>query len=902
MNIFKIQPASCSTLQTSPRIQGICHLSQFIFWLDFICYILCMTWHYTYHPKTSFLTYQQFHNVLKLLAFIAIINIVFLCGYSKQQLIEITVLLVVFALARYYSQNDDGFLFYSMAIALSCRRIHPGDLRKKLFSIYLLVFFGVIFLYSLGIFSSMNLNESRPRYNLGFSHYNTLGLVVLCILMLWILLRYTEFIWIDYLLCTISFIFVWKVPNSRTSALCILLLSIGVFFSKHFDIFRLHIVKYMVLLLYPGMAVFSFLCTFYYSPDNPIFSLLNSLLSGRLSFGQSFLKKYSIPLLGQQVRRINFAQAKKAGIPPEILDNGYLRILLQLGLLTFIIFLIIITYIFYRAFQEKNYAVIICLIVIAFYNLSEYFMTCLFANPFLFFFTFYRYGPATEANELINSSILTSSKREQIMKKCGFYEKFIDMKQYLHYLALHWISILLVAVLVALAACGLNLKNQIAAQKQYNKKYPDNTKEITLTLNENEIESLKQYLSDVRLLETYSAYKDNSFYMSIDAANVPHFAQTYTFSSTQSNDSTVVSNTIRAAMNSMVQTAKTDDFFKAWISHSELENLTPENLRELFTISIANATQITLEICAPDETILSCLSEAFTSVWETDTFEDLKKSNPDLQMIPGTSYVYTCRDTKIRDVQANILNQVSTYTTKKNNSYEKLSENAKKYFEKYDASSDIALGDPITYTQKTSAPGISKKKTVLAGMTAGGIAFLLSIAFWLIMYLLTDHIWGRRTIAITYSLPLIGSFVPDTTNEFIHYRTNHIVWKFYNNHLSRNGQTNQELTFSLRCILGLTAGKKLHHLLVLSDSLTACPEISSQLHEFLTDTAAENVTIVSAKELVSPSTAKDNLMPDKIDAVLFAPIIGHSTHKQMEHVIELSSHYTDKVLGYVMIE
>lgn len=900
MNVVKSRQESCNSLQTSSTKRGIYHISQIVFWLEFICFMVCMTWHFTYHTTVSFLKYNQLHQVLELVTVLAIFNIIFLCGYSRKQLLEIILLLLLLAISRYNSQNDDGYLLYSMAIAFSCRHIYPNELIKKLFCIYLAVFFGVLFLYRMGIFSTLVSEEGRFRMNFGFSHYNTMGMVIMCIVMLWILLRYEKIRWFDYIVWLGSAVFVMEVPNSRAAALCIFLLTIGVFFSKFFNIFQLRSVKAIAFFIFPAMAIFSYLSSLFYSPKSTVLSVLNTLFSERLSFGHDYLNKYSITLLGQKIRRINPDQASKYGIPPEILDNGYLRILLQLGVVTSIVILAIFFYILYRGLKKEHYAVIIGLMVTAIYNVSEFYMTCLFANPFLFFFTYYRYGYAPE---LVDSKINSDSPGGiQNLKEYCYYGKYIDMKQSLHYLALHWLSILLVTITVIAAACGINLKNQAEAQKSHQEKYPDNSKEITLCLSEDELSALQQFFSDSKLLDTYKAYNSNSLYMAIDANNTPHYTVTYVFSCTESIDPTTASNDIRAAMNTMQQEAKKDTFFNNWAAVSGFEETSSGNLRDLLTITTVNNTQMIVEICAPDVEILNYLADSFISLWENDLFAQTQKLYPTMQIRQENPYIYTSRDTKIRDTQSNIQNQITTYAAKKNNDFEQLSDNAKKYLEKYEESKDISLGEPITYTQKVSAVGISKKKVGIAGIKAGSIAILLLLLFWLVIYMATNRIWGRRTIKYSYQINNLGSFIPDETAERTLKPTNQAVWKFYCNHTARNGKTNQDLSFRLRCLLGLNCDEKIHHVLVLSDALKKCEQMKSQLNEFLSTEIAETVTILSGNELAASGKNSSANLPNNVDAVLITSVMGRSTYANLEYLLSLCSPYGDKMLGYLMIE
>lgn len=898
MNLSTAKHQSCPSLQDPPRDQGIWHISQVVFWLEFVCFLICMTWHYTYHTTVSFLNSQQQRQLLEIVTWIAVFNIFFLCGYNRRQLLEISFLLLLLLLSRYNSQFDDGYLLYSMAIALSCRRIQPHELLRRVFWLYLLIFSSVLFLYRFGLLSPMHSKEERYRMNLGFSHYNTLGMVIVCIVILWILLRYEKTRWYDYLVWLGAAFFVWEVPNSRTATLCILLLLTGVFLSKNCKMFEKHLFRILAISVFPVMAGLSYISAALYSPDNPVLFFLNQLFSYRIRFGNDYLNKYQITLFGQKIRRINPDTAAKRGISPEILDNGYLRILLQLGIITFIVVLLIFIYIEYRALQEKQYAIVIGLFVIAFYNLSEFYMTSLFANTFLFFFTYYRYG--SEITE--TTSYPTHSERKRLMHAYEYHGKYIDMKQYIHYLALHWLSLLLAVLITSVTACGITFQKQNAAQTAFHEMYPDGQKDVTLTLTEEETVLAQQYLTDMKLLTTYKTFADTSLYMAIDANNAPHAVITYTASCPGETDTVLATNWIKESINTLQQEIKRDSFFEKWAAQCQITDHTPSMLRDLLTITIANNTQISAEICAPDKEILTTLADSFTTLLTNEVFPLLQTENPQIQFQSEDYYIYTSRDTKIRDAQASILNQVSTYTTKSAADLEKLSDNAKQYLEKYSEHDTVSFGEPITYSKKMSAVYISKKKILLSGLKAGILAAFLVSLFWLISYIATRRIYGRGTLEKTYHIRWLGSFIPEETAERILQRANRHVWKYYCKHAGKHGQTNLELALTLRSLLHLCGEKKLSHLLVFSDVLSSNEQMCHQLQEFLSAKTAAKVTVCSSQELLCAAETEEDYSPENADAILIACVMGCSSFQGMEQLISFSALYDDRFLGYLMIE
>lgn len=488
------------SLHTHFSQKSTIRLSVQIFYLEFILFMAGMIWHHTDHASTSFFTYWTFIALTECLALLAVLNIFFLCSYSKRQLCEIAALLVLLLISHYCSHRDDGFLLCSIALVLSAHRVQPASIFRNIFKAYLAVCGIVFLLYALHILNKWELTPPRYRYNLGFSHPNMLGLVVVCIVFVWLIIRYGHLKWYDYAGWCACIAFVWLVPNSRTAALAIALLIIFTLLSKTLNIFRFKIVRVICYLSFPALAVFSYTLSYFYRGDSRLYLVFDALFSKRFSSGQVFLQQYPITLFGQKLTRISQMTARNTGQQPAILDNGYLRLLLQLGLVTTLIFLALLIYIMYRSLQEKHYAVTIGLLVISFYTVSEYFLASLFCNAFLLFFMYYRYGTAGSDGE-IQRYPLPSEELSSDTPFCYACPQ-PDNHSYLHFLKKHRLCILLFTVVAIAIFGGNSLKQQIDATKAYHAAYPDGTQEIVLTLSADELPAVEQYLQAKETADT----------------------------------------------------------------------------------------------------------------------------------------------------------------------------------------------------------------------------------------------------------------------------------------------------------------------------------------------------------------------------------------------------------------
>ncbi len=487
---------SSASLHQKPTVR----LSIQIFYLEFILFVAGMIWHHTYHASTPFFTYRTFISLTEFLALLAALNIFFLCGYSKRQLCEIAALLVLLLISHYCSHRDDGFLLCSIALMLSAHRVQPASIFRNIFKAYLAVCGIVFLLYALHILNKWELTPPRYRYNLGFSHPNMLGLVVVCIVFVWLIIRYGHLKWYDYVGWCGCIAFVWLVPNSRTAALGIALLLILTLLSRVLNIFHFKIIRLICYLSFPALAIFSYIFSYFYSGDSRLYQIIDALFSQRLSYGHMFLQQHTTPVFGQKIVRINEVTARNTNQTALILDNGYLRLLLQLGLVTAFVFLALLTYIMYRSLQEKHYAVTIGLLVISIYTVSEYFLASLFCNAFLIFFMYYRYGTAGPNGE-IQQYPLPDEKLSSDTPFCYACPQ-PDDHSYLRFLQKHRLCILLFTVVAIAIFGGGSLIHQIDATKAYHAAYPDGTQEIVLTLSADELPAVEQYLQAKETADT----------------------------------------------------------------------------------------------------------------------------------------------------------------------------------------------------------------------------------------------------------------------------------------------------------------------------------------------------------------------------------------------------------------
>ena len=133
-------------------------------------------------------------------------------------------------------------------------------------------------------------------------------------------------------------------------------------------------------------AVVSVFLTVAYSSDSLLMESLNSFLGRRLEYGQRALETYGIPVLGQDVEFVGAGLSMlgtRKGGDYFYLDNIYLRILVEYGVVAFAFYLLGYTVCMYRAWKSGNAVLMIALLALALHGMVDNLMLYLWYCPFL---------------------------------------------------------------------------------------------------------------------------------------------------------------------------------------------------------------------------------------------------------------------------------------------------------------------------------------------------------------------------------------------------------------------------------------------------------------------------------------------------------------------------------------
>lgn len=275
-----------------------------------------------------------------------ILCVVLFFNYTLREILLIAILFFIFFIVAIKSSN---FYFLELLLTtLFLKDIPLSKIAKRILYIQIIFFLSVLVLYILRILPDIvSIRSGVIRSSLGFSHPNTPGMFLFSILILVSILidnKVTKAVILSFFI--ILGVTIFSYTNSRSSILIlgsVLLVNVGnSFFSK----FKLYIFnfKYFIPIIFTSFTLISYIASILYGKGNLFVKNLDTFLTGRISLGYKFIREYGFSIFGQNIS-YGFWTEGTVFSKYRFLDNVYLKVLLNYGVVIFLVFLIYFTFV-----------------------------------------------------------------------------------------------------------------------------------------------------------------------------------------------------------------------------------------------------------------------------------------------------------------------------------------------------------------------------------------------------------------------------------------------------------------------------------------------------------------------------------------------------------------------------
>lgn len=233
-------------------------------------------------------------------------------------------------------------------------------------------------------------NTKSIRYSLGFHHPNELHMHFFIIIIMLLTIFYKKVKCSHYIYIAILNIIVYRYSVSRTGMIAVFGAIIITFMLKLFEKKERNIPN-IVALIVPLCSALSIISTILYG-NVGFFNTLNRLLQGRISNSQYFWKLSGVTFWGQ---RLDYTTSDL------ILDNSYVILWLNFGLLIFVLFNVIYFLTTLLLIKNNNYSGVLLITLFAVYGITEGFLSNIFLNPSLLYIMYLYYSNSYSIYEKI---------------------------------------------------------------------------------------------------------------------------------------------------------------------------------------------------------------------------------------------------------------------------------------------------------------------------------------------------------------------------------------------------------------------------------------------------------------------------------------------------------------------
>lgn len=272
--------------------------------------------------------------------------LIFFYKFNKYSLLDY-LLIPIFILSYYYS--GIGLTLFFLFIFSKYIKF---DLILKCFLIS--IFCGAVFVYITYLFdmyeySDVNFYRENSngktvfRHPLGYVFSTYLPNVFLYVSLSWIVLRNHKFSVFESIFLLFLNYVLYDFTDTRTVFYLVNLLIFALIFIRIFNIdYKTkvlgRILKFLTVYSFLLFSFLSILIQVFYDPSSSWMFALNKALSGRLAYGYYAYDTYGLSILGQHIEYVDLLDVNQYN-KLFVVDSGYLKVLLDQGVVLFIFIL-----------------------------------------------------------------------------------------------------------------------------------------------------------------------------------------------------------------------------------------------------------------------------------------------------------------------------------------------------------------------------------------------------------------------------------------------------------------------------------------------------------------------------------------------------------------------------------
>lgn len=325
--------------------------------------------------STTDFSYQNFYFIIQLIC-VPFLFIIFCLSHPRIHEFIAALLLITYSIYVAYVERDNMLLMF-VTLFFAARNSDVKYVLKKDLTVKIVTIILVFVLSHVGYLYNLQLTRDggQIRQTFGFNYPTYLMYAVMLIGIEYIIIRNKEISYFELAIISIIGFLVGKITDARGEIVTLFIVVIGSLFINKVKIvdinklFKIRIIRYLIIVLPEIMCLLSYICVAFLKSSSSWYTILNKFASTRLDIFQYYFNEYGLRILPAKLD-LNYLSGSGQWI--SVIDNCYLYLGIELGIISLLIFLGIFSFLIHNAIKNQKWIWLIIMLAFAILYLVEY--------------------------------------------------------------------------------------------------------------------------------------------------------------------------------------------------------------------------------------------------------------------------------------------------------------------------------------------------------------------------------------------------------------------------------------------------------------------------------------------------------------------------------------------------
>ncbi len=326
--------------------------------------------------STIYSGYEKIYLIFQIIC-LPILAYIYISSRPRKDIFMLYLVIVIYAVITGIILRDTRFLmfvfFFFAAVNVDYKNVFKKDIVVKIM-LFIIIFFAFKAGY-LNILGTISRENGEIRQTLGFSYPTYVMYMIMIISAEWIIIRNKSLTYFELIIILFLGYFFGKITDARGETFILYFIAIGACLIYKFP--RLHFESFLenkfiknILIILPEIAcVCSYLIVLFLKPECRFYDTINRFSSWRLDIFQLYLRNYGLRVFPAKLD-LNYLGVDGKWV--QVIDNCYLYLGIQLGIICLLIYLIVFSYLIKNALDHHRSMIVFIMIGFVILNTVEY--------------------------------------------------------------------------------------------------------------------------------------------------------------------------------------------------------------------------------------------------------------------------------------------------------------------------------------------------------------------------------------------------------------------------------------------------------------------------------------------------------------------------------------------------